>query len=106
MAAAGRTGFLVTACTGSAYVIRLRPSHRDGAELYVWAFGPVHKGRSVGAQETSWIREVAGARVHGNDVRAAWVAGNRYIWVEAGPTAYGLPPLRSLRRWSGRLFAD
>jgi hypothetical protein len=86
-----RAGLPITACTGTAYVVRL-PS---GTEAYVWAFGPL-RGSGPLEGERSWVRETAGRRVYGNRVRAVWVAGGRYVWVQAGPTAEKLPSLDEL----------
>lgn len=87
-----RDRFLITECTGSAYTIRFR----RGQQVYVWAFSPVHGGRELDAEETAWIREVAGTPVYGNDIRAVWIADGRYVWVGAGPTAAALPPTDEL----------
>lgn len=86
-----QTGISVTGCTGSAYVVRMP----GAGEVYVWAFGPARRSRPP-TEDARWVRETVGTRLHGNDLRAVWIADGRYVWVEAGPTAATLPSLKDL----------
>ena len=86
----------IESCTGSAFVVRLRrTATRVGADVYIWAFGPT-KGSDPLTSEAKRRHEVAGAQVYVNELRAAWIAQGRYVWVQAGPMALELPPLDML----------
>ena len=87
----------IVSCTGSAFVVRLRPRHQRqvGLDVYIWAFGPA-KGSGVLTEEAKRPLTVSGIRVYANELRAVWVAHGRYVWVQAGPTASTLPPLDML----------
>ena len=83
-------GFAHHGCTGSAFTVDLG----RGQDLYVWAF----TARRLRADPDMHVRVVAGVRVHVNRLRAAWRAGRRTVWIEAGPTTRGLPRPQRWRR--------
>ncbi len=87
------SGFKRTGCTGSAFVIDTGGSGRSGHDLYVWT-------TRGGPPTYSRLRvTIAGALVQHDRLllRAVWRAGQRNVWVEAGPTTPKLIPLVRLR---------
>jgi hypothetical protein len=65
-----------------------------GGDLYVWAATTRRLYREADMRRST----VGGASVFANRLRAAWRAGRRSVWVEAGPTTQRLLPLVRLRR--------
>jgi hypothetical protein len=85
-----RAGLEQHGCTGSAFTVDLG----RGQDLYVWAFA----ARRLRVDPDMHVRLVGGARVHLNRLRAAWRAGRRNVWIEAGPTTRVLPAPGRWRR--------
>jgi hypothetical protein len=86
-----RAGYHDIDCTGSAFSIDYGGAGLYGHDLYIWAFTAPRL-----VPEFRRFRIIAGVRAYGYWHRAAWRVGRRNVWVEAGPTAYVLPPARIL----------
>jgi hypothetical protein len=81
-------------CTGSAFVIDTGGIGPSGHDLYVWAL-TTHR---LYLWADMRRERIGGVTVFANRLRAAWRAGHRSVWVEAGPTTQKLLPLVRLRR--------
>jgi hypothetical protein len=86
------SGFRKIGCTGSAFVVDTGGRGRSGHDLYVW----MTRSRRVPHYSPRRTR-IAGVVVQHDRIRAVWRAGERNVWVEAGPTTPSLVRLVRLR---------
>ncbi len=86
-------GYERTGCTGSAFVIDTGGTGPSGHDLYVWGW----RGRVPPNYSKRRLR-IGGAEIQYDRLRATWQAGERVLWVEAGPTTRRLLPLHRVRR--------
>ncbi len=87
------SGYERTGCTGSGFVIDTGGEGFSGHDLYVSGW----RGRSPTNYSRRRIR-VSGVEIQYDQIRGVWKAGDRVVWIEAGPTTRALPPMHRLRR--------